>query len=303
MVIVTGGAGFLGSHLVDRLVAEGHRVLVLDNLSTGRRSNLAGSPAELRVVDVAEASTWADLPACTHIFHLASAASPVAYRAEPLATVRANVDGIRHALEHCKNTGARLVFTSTSEVYGSPTVHPQVESYWGHVNPRGPRACYDEAKRLAETLCWVYEEHHNVQVRLARLFNTYGPRMDPNDGRLVPTLLRQAAQGTPLTVHGDGLQTRSLAYVDDTIEGLLRLAKSDVTGPVNLGNPDERAVIDVVRLISTLHGGLTITHLPADIDDPARRCPDIARARQELGWSPSVSLEDGLERLLTVTLA
>lgn len=295
---VTGGAGFLGHHLVDRLRAEGHDVWALDDLSTGSAANLAHLGATLIEGSVADPAAWARLPDVDVLFHLASPASPRAYQRDPLGTIAANVDGLRQALPWCTERGARLVYTSTSEVYGSPTVHPQTESYWGHVNPWGPRACYDESKRLGETLCWIWQTHHDADMRVARLFNTYGPRMAEDDGRLVPTLVAQALRGEPLTVHGSGHQTRSFAYVSDIIDGLVRLSRSDVLGPVNLGNPEERSVREVAELVSELTGGVPIVHTDADVDDPHRRRPDITRATRELGWSPRVPLREGLLAVL-----
>jgi dTDP-glucose 4,6-dehydratase len=298
-VLVTGGAGFLGSHLVERLVAGGHAVVCLDNLSTGRRRNierlLASDGFEFVEADVVE-----PLPVpgpLDRIFHLASV---VARHAEqPIATLRTGAEGTRRVLDLAAERGAVLVLASTSEVYGDPLVHPQVETYAGHVNPVGPRSSYNEAKRFAEALAVAYGRERGTAVRIARIFNTYGPRMRADDGRVVPTFITRALAGRPLRVFGTGRQTRSFCYVSDMVDGLLRLAEADYDGPVNLGNPDEVMVLDLARQVIDLAGsasGLEFGPMPED--DPVRRRPDISLARRLLGWEPKVGREDGLRRTI-----
>ncbi len=303
VAVVTGGAGFIGSHVVDRLVAAEARVVVLDNLRTGRRANLAHHEGviEFRDHDVSdhiEVAGDVDL-----VLHLASPASPVDYLRLPIPTLKAGSLGTHNALGLAKAKGARFLLASTSEVYGDPAVHPQPESYWGNVNPVGPRGVYDEAKRFAEALTLAYHRHHDLDVRIARIFNTYGPRMRVDDGRLVPSFLAAAEAGEPLEVHGDGSQTRTLCYVDDLVDGLLALltapAGDDVHLPVNLGGTDEVTVLDVASLVRRLSGSASeVEHGERPVDDPQRRCPDLTRAGQLLGWAPTVSLEDGLRRTL-----
>ena len=297
--IVTGGAGFVGSHLVERLLEEGWAVDVLDNLSTGHADNLAPylSVPRFRFVHIDLAEE--DLPRAEAdvIFHLASPASPLHYARMPIATMKVGAFGTYKVLELARETGATVLLASTSEVYGDPEVHPQPESYWGRVNPIGPRSQYDEGKRFAEALSAAYHRTYGTPIRMARIFNTYGPRMQPGEGRAVPTFVEQALAGHPLTIHGDGSQTRSFCYVSDLVEGLYRLALSDVEGPVNLGNPDERPVRELAELIIELTGSTSpIEHVPRPPDDPGRRRPDITRAREVLGWEPTVELRDGLER-------
>ena len=300
--LVTGGAGFIGSHLCDRLVAAGARVVVLDNLQTGRLSNiehlLSNDCFEFVEHDVVE-----DFPAAiataafTHIYHLACAASPDQYQADPEHTLLTNVLGTRNALRLAERCAARFLLTSTSEVYGDPEVHPQAEDYRGSVNCTGPRACYDEGKRAAESLAFDFERLGRAEVRVARIFNTYGPRMHADDGRVVSNLIRQMLSGEEVTIYGDGRQTRCFCFVDDTVEGLLRLMDSDEAAgmPVNLGDPREMTVSHLAAMIIEATGiTQPIVHLPLPQDDPRRRKPDISRAREMLKWHPTVSLEDGL---------
>jgi len=298
-VVVAGGAGFLGSHLCQALVGRGDQVVCLDDLSTGRRANVAelvgASGFELVVADVsAEVPVVGPVDA---VCHLASPASPPAYLARPLETLAAGSEGTRRLLELAGRHGARFLLASTSEVYGDPAVHPQVESYRGNVDPVGPRSVYDEAKRFAEALTMATHRARGVDVAIVRIFNTYGPRLAPGDGRVVSNFVVQALSGQPLTVYGDGLQTRSLCYVDDQVAGLMAMLDSAVTGPVNIGNPDERTVLELARLVLELTGSASpLVHRPLPTDDPTRRCPDIGRARRELGWSPVVDLAEGLAR-------
>ena len=300
-VLVTGGAGFLGSHLCERLVADGHDVLCLDNFLSGARRNLARLEGRerfrLRVHDVTEPFD-AD---AERVYHLACPASPRHYQGDPVRTVRTNVLGTLHALDLARRTGARLLLASTSEVYGDPQVHPQPEGYRGNVNPIGPRACYDEGKRLAETLCFDYHRQYGVEIKVARIFNTYGPRMLEDDGRVVSTFLAQALAGEPLTVHGDGGQTRCFCYVDDMIHGLVRFMESpgDFPGPLNLGHPDEVSIRDLASLALEITGGRGgLKHAGRPADDPERRRPDLSLARAMLGWEPRVALREGLKRTL-----
>lgn len=296
-VLVTGGAGFLGSHLCERLLGGGDEVVCLDNLFTGREENLGGLLGRpgFRFVrhDVTEPFDFE----VERIYNLACPASPPHYQRDPVHTMKTSVLGILHCLELARRTGARVFQASTSEVYGDPEVHPQPEGYWGRVNPIGIRACYDEGKRCAETLCFDYHRHHGVAVRVARIFNTYGPHMDPNDGRVVSNLIVQALRGENLTIYGDGTQTRSFCLVHDLVEGIVRLMEHPTcTGPVNLGNPDEFTMLELARLVAEKTGtGGEIRHLPLPADDPRVRRPDISLAQRELGWTPQVSLSQGLD--------
>jgi UDP-glucuronate decarboxylase len=301
--LVTGGAGFIGSHLCDRLVADGARVIVLDNLQTGRMANiehlLGSGHFDFVRHDVVDdfPSMIAALP-FTHIYHLACAASPDQYQADPEHTLLTNVLGTRNALRLAERTGARLLLTSTSEVYGDPEIHPQSEEYRGAVNCTGPRACYDEGKRAAEALAFDFQRLGRAEVRVARIFNTYGPRMQADDGRVVSNLVRQMLSGEEVTIYGEGTQTRCFCYVSDTVEGLLRLMDSDdaVGMPVNLGDPREMTVNHLAELLVLMTGGgKRIVHLPLPQDDPRRRKPDISRAREMLKWHPTIGLEDGLQ--------
>jgi dTDP-glucose 4,6-dehydratase len=297
--LVTGGAGFLGSHLCERLVQEGHEVLCADNLITGTVDNVAHLLGQegFRFIkqDVTEFLYVAG--PLDYILHFASPASPVDYLRLPIQTLKVGSLGTHKALGLAKAKGARFLLASTSEVYGDPQVHPQPESYWGHVNPVGPRGVYDEAKRFAEAMTMAYHRTHGVDTRIVRIFNTYGPRMRPHDGRVVSNFLMQALAGEPLTVYGDGAQTRSFCYVADLVEGIYRLLLSAETDPVNLGNPAERTIRDLVAAIERVLGRpLQVTYQPLPVDDPRVRQPDITRARERLGWEPKVDLEVGLQR-------
>lgn len=301
-VVVAGGAGFLGSHLCERLVARGDEVVCIDDLSTGSEGNLVHLEGERRfafvVADVSE-EVPVDGP-IDAVCNLASPASPPAYLARPLETLAAGSEGTRRLLELAERSGARFLMASTSEVYGDPEVNPQPESYRGNVDPVGPRSVYDEAKRFAEALTMAAHRAKNVDVGIARIFNTYGPRLSAGDGRVVSNFCAQALAGEPLTVYGDGTQTRSLCYVDDQIDGLLTLLDARMNGPVNIGNPDERTVADIAAKVLEITGSRSsIEHRPLPTDDPRRRCPDIALARQELGWEPKVSLDEGLTRTVS----
>jgi UDP-glucuronate decarboxylase len=297
-VLVTGGAGFIGSHLCERLVAQGHEVVCLDNFFTGRRDNvrhlLDYSRFELLRHDVCEPL----LLEVDQIYNLACPASPVHYQYNPIKTVKSNVMGALNMLVLARRVGARILQASTSEVYGEPHVHPQTESYWGNVNPIGLRSCYDEGKRVAETLMMDYHRQNKVDTRIARIFNTYGPRMAESDGRVVSNFIVQALRAEPLTLYGDGSQTRSFCYVDDLVEGLMRLMNADgVHDPVNLGNPGEFSIRQLAEAIAELcEAELTIVYRPLPQDDPTQRRPDISRAKQLLDWEPTVQLHEGLKR-------
>jgi dTDP-glucose 4,6-dehydratase len=299
--VVTGGAGFLGSHLCERLLDEGWDVVCVDSLLTGESVNLTGATSRsgfsFERRDVSE--PWTVDGAVDAVLHLASPASPVDYMEHPLPTLKVGAQGTHNALELAEAKGASFLLASTSEVYGDPQVHPQPESYWGNVNPVGPRSVYDEAKRYAEALTMAYHRARGLPVRIVRIFNTYGPRMRKNDGRAVPTFIKQAIRSEPLTVHGDGSQTRSLCYVDDLIEGLWRFVNSGISGPLNLGNPEEMKIIELAHTIADLAGGTSeITFVERPVDDPELRCPDITLARRELGWRPGVSLLTGMSKTI-----
>jgi len=298
--LVTGGSGFLGSHLCDALLARGHRVICVDNFDTGSLANiqhLRGPEFVFLHKDVTE-PFFVDEPV-DFVFHFASPASPIDYLRLPLATLQVGSYGTHNALGLAKFKRARFLLASTSEVYGDPEVHPQREEYWGNVNPVGPRGVYDEAKRYAEAMTMAYHRQQGVDTHIARIFNTYGPRMRQHDGRAIPTFLRQAREGKPLTVFGDGSQTRSFCYVDDLIEGLFRLAMSDEHLPVNVGNPDEMTLIELAERIRDLTGtGCEIVFEGLPTDDPKVRQPDITRAREILGWEPRIPLEEGLRKTL-----
>ena len=302
-VVVAGGAGFLGSHLCDRLIARGDIVVCLDDLSTGTRENVAHLQGHDRfslvVTDVSEKVELEDASTVDAVCNLASPASPPAYLARPFDTLAAGSEGTRRLLELAREHGARFLMASTSEVYGDPEVHPQVESYRGNVDPTGPRSVYDEAKRFAEALTMAMHRNHGVDVGIARIFNTYGPRLSPGDGRVVSNFIVQALRGEPLTVYGDGSQTRSLCFVDDEITGLLALLDSSLVGPVNIGNPDERSMLDLAHFVLEVTGSPSdIVFEPLPTDDPTRRCPDITLARRELGWEPRIGLREGIERTI-----
>jgi UDP-glucuronate decarboxylase len=299
-ILVTGGAGFLGSHLCERLLLMGDEVLCLDSLFTGSRQNVAHllghSHFELLRHDVTQPLTVE----VDQIYHLACPASPIHYQRNPVRTIRTAVEGTLNMLDMAREVHARILITSTSEVYGDPRVHPQTEAYWGNVNPIGPRACYDEGKRCAEALTVSYARQFGVETRIARVFNTFGPRMLPNDGRVVSNFIMQAMAGEPLSIHGDGAQTRSFCYVSDLIEAVIRLMTlEEDPGPVNLGAPHEITIAELARLIVTLVGsGSKIVHQPLPTDDPRRRKPDISKARQLLDWEPGVRMEDGLRQTI-----
>ena len=317
--IVTGGAGFLGSHICDRLIAEGHEVLCLDNLLTGRVENIqhlwdhprfvfvlydVTKPIDLDELMLRAAPRLAENGSSFHrrldyILHLASPASPKAYLQHPIHTLKLGSLGAYHALGMAKKFGSVVLLASTSEVYGDPDVCPQNETYWGRVNPVGPRSVYDEAKRFSEAMAMAYMREHGVKVRIVRIFNTYGERMRADDGRALPTFLSQALQNKPVTVYGDGAQTRSFCYVSDLVEGLYRLLLSDLTGPVNLGNPDEITLLELARnVIEQTASRSEIVFEPLPVDDPMRRRPDISRAFSSLMWLPRVSLREGIERVI-----
>jgi len=305
LVLVAGGAGFLGSHLCDALLADGAHVIALDNFQTGRRQNIRHLERDPRF-DVIDADVIQPMPArlrsgrikLDQIFNLACAASPPHYQANPEHTLLTSVVGTHNLLTLAEKSSARFFLASTSEIYGDPEVHPQPESYWGHVNPTGPRACYDEGKRAAETLSFDFERSGRVAVRVARIFNTYGPRMRADDGRVVSNVICQALAGDDITVYGDGSQTRSFCYVSDLVEGFLRLmaCESNLAGAVNLGNPNELTVGDLVKRVIALTGSRScIVNRPLPIDDPRRRRPDISRAAKHLNWAPKTSLDAGLK--------
>ncbi len=300
-VLITGGAGFLGSHLCDRFLAEGHQVIAMDNLITGTVANiehLAGRDEFLFVKH--DVTNYIFIEGqLDAVLHFASPASPIDYLELPIQTLKVGALGTHKALGLALEKNARFLLASTSEVYGDPLVHPQKEDYWGNVNPIGPRGVYDEAKRFAEALTMAYHRYHGVDTRIARIFNTYGPRMRLNDGRVVPNFVSQALRGEPLTVYGDGSQTRSFCYVDDLIEGIYRLLFSDEVEPVNLGNPIEMNILNFAHTINRLTGNQAgIIHQPLPVDDPKIRQPDISKARRVLGWEPQVSLEEGLRRTI-----
>lgn len=295
--LVTGGAGFLGSHLSERLLAEGHDVICLDNFFTGSKVNVTHLLDHPRFELMRHDVTFPLYVEVDQIFNLACPASPVHYQHDPVQTTKTSVHGAINMLGLAKRTKARIFQASTSEVYGDPHVHPQPESYWGNVNPIGPRSCYDEGKRCAETLFFDYHRQHGLEIKVARIFNTYGPRMHPNDGRVVSNFIVQALKGEPITIYGDGSQTRSFCYVDDLIEGFLRLMKtpSDFAGPINLGNPVEFTMIELAEKVKTITGSHSkLVRKPLPYDDPKQRQPDIGVAKRILGWEPKVDLEEGL---------
>jgi dTDP-glucose 4,6-dehydratase len=300
--LVSGAAGFIGSHLCDRLLADGHAVVGLDNFITGSRENFRHADGAARLEIVAhDVTTPIGIEGpFDGVLHLASLASPAHYLAHPIETLESGSTGTRNMLEVARRDGARFLLASTSECYGDPLEHPQSETYWGNVNPVGPRSCYDESKRYAEALTMAYHREYGVRTSIARIFNTYGPRMQLNDGRVVPAFVQQALLGQPLTVYGDGSQTRSFCYVSDLVDGLVRLLLSDVRDPVNLGNPREMTVLEFAQHVAAAMGesAPAIELRPLPQDDPKRRRPDITRAREKLGWEPRVSLEDGLRETL-----
>jgi UDP-glucuronate decarboxylase len=301
-VLVTGGAGFLGSHLCERLVRDGHDVLCVDNFFTGQKDNIAHLLSNPQFEMLRHDVTFPLYLELDEIYNLACPASPIHYQSDPVQTTKTSVVGAINMLGLAKRTKSKILQASTSEVYGDPTVHPQTEDYRGNVNPLGPRACYDEGKRCAETLFFDYHRQHELRIKVARIFNTYGPRMHPNDGRAVSNFIVRALKGEDITVYGDGLQTRAFCYVEDLIDGFVRMMASpdDVTGPVNLGNPHEIPVRELAERVIDLIGARSqIVHRPLQQDDPLRRCPDIARAQQILGWQPRVGLDEGLRKTIT----
>lgn len=298
-ILVTGGAGFIGSHLCERLLAEGHDVLCADNFFTGTRDNVAPLLSNSCFEFLRHDVTFPLYVEVDEIYNLACPASPIHYQHDPVQTTKTSVHGAINMLGLAKRVKAKILQASTSEVYGDPKEHPQREDYWGHVNPIGLRSCYDEGKRCAETLFFDYHRQHRLRIKVARIFNTYGPRMHPNDGRVVSNFIVQAIKGDPITVYGDGKQTRSFCYVDDLVEALMRLMRSpdDFTGPVNLGNPEEFTILELARKVIELTGSksqLIFKSLPSD--DPVQRCPDIRLAQERLGWQPSVRVHDGLTK-------
>ncbi len=297
-VLVTGGAGFLGSHLCDRLVDAGNEVLCVDNYFTGRRGNVAHLMEKPNFELIRHDVTFPLYIEVDEIYNLACPASPIHYQHDPVQTTKTSVHGAINMLGLAKRTGARIFQASTSEVYGDPTVHPQTEDYWGNVNPIGQRSCYDEGKRCAETRLFAYHRQHNLEIKVVRIFNTYGPRMHPHDGRVVSNFIMQALKGESITIFGEGTQTRSFCYADDLIDGFLRLMASapEMTGPVNLGNPGEFTMIELAQAVLSLTGSKsTLVHKPLPEDDPKQRRPDITLAREKLGWEPKVPLHEGLK--------
>ena len=300
-VLVTGGAGFIGSHLCERLLMDGYDVLAVDNYYSSTKDNIAHLLDNPRFEIIRHDITFPLYLEVDEIYHLACPASPIHYQRDPVQTTKTAVHGSINMLGLAKRTGARILLTSTSEVYGDPLVHPQSEDYWGNVNPIGPRACYDEGKRAAETLFFDYHRQHDLDIKVVRLFNTYGPRMHPRDGRVVSNFIVSAIKDQPLTVYGDGEQTRSFCYIDDLIEGLLAMmhAPADVIGPINLGNPGEFTISELAHKVIAMTGtASSVEHLPLPTDDPIRRQPDITRARQMLGWEPTIALDQGLAKTI-----
>ena len=299
--LVTGGSGFIGSHLCERLLADGYDVLCVDNYYSSTKDNIAHLMGNPRFEVIRHDVTFPLYVEVDEIYHLACPASPVHYQRDPVQTTKTAVHGSINMLGLAKRTGAKILLTSTSEVYGDPLVHPQTEDYWGNVNPIGPRACYDEGKRAAETLFFDYYRQHNLRIKVVRLFNTYGPRMHPHDGRVVSNFIVSALENRPLPVYGEGQQTRSFCYVDDLIEGLLVMMRSDdsVTGPVNLGNPGEFTIAELAELVIAQTGTTAgVEYRPLPQDDPVRRQPDITRAKTTLGWEPTIPLAEGLTRTI-----
>jgi UDP-glucuronate decarboxylase len=300
-ILVTGGAGFIGSFLCERLLDQGAEVLCVDNFFTGTRSNVAHLMANPRFELMRHDVTFPLFVEVDQIYNMACPASPIHYQFDPVQTTKTSVHGAINMLGLAKRTKARILQASTSEVYGDPEIHPQEESYWGNVNPIGPRSCYDEGKRCAETLCFDYHRQHGVEIKVARIFNTYGPRMHPNDGRVVSNFIMQALRGEDITIYGDGSQTRSFCFVDDLVDGLIGLMNTDtgVTGPINLGNPGEFTIKELAELVIEMTGTSSkLVQKPLPQDDPRKRKPDITRARDTLGWEPQVKLRDGLEKTI-----
>jgi UDP-glucuronate decarboxylase len=300
-ILVTGGAGFIGSHLCERLLEQGHEVLCVDNFYTGARRNVAHLLSNPNFELLRHDVTFPLFVEVDEIYNLACPASPIHYQHDPVQTTKTSVHGAINMLGLAKRRRAKIFQASTSEVYGDPVVHPQQEGYWGNVNPIGIRSCYDEGKRCAETLFFDYHRQHRLQIKVARIFNTYGPRMHPNDGRVVSNFIVQALKGEPITLYGDGAQTRSFCYVDDLVEGFLRLMATgdEVTGPINLGNPGEFTIRELAEKVIALTGSRSqLEHRPLPSDDPRQRQPDIALAREALGWEPTIPLEHGLTRTI-----
>jgi UDP-glucuronate decarboxylase len=300
-ILVTGGAGFIGSHLCERLLNEGHEVTCLDNFFTSRRTNVAHLLSNPHFELIRHDVTLPLYVEIDQIYNLACPASPVHYQYDPVQTVKTSVHGAINMLGLAKRVKARILQASTSEVYGDPQIHPQVEEYWGNVNPIGVRSCYDEGKRCAETLFFDYHRQHKVDIKVVRIFNTYGPRMHPNDGRVVSNFIMQALRGDDITIYGDGQQTRSFCYVSDLVEGFIRMMDTpeDITGPINLGNPGEFTMLELAELVLELTGSSsTLVYKPLPSDDPTRRKPDISKAKTTLGWGPTVPLKEGLQKTI-----
>ncbi len=300
-ILITGGAGFLGSHLADKLIGEGHEVIVADNFFTGRKKNIWHLHNHEAFELIRHDITFPLYLEVDAIYNLASPASPIHYQKDPVQTTKTSVLGAINMLGLAKRLGVKIFQASTSEVYGDPEIHPQPESYWGRVNPIGPRACYDEGKRAAETLFFDYHRQHNLPVRVARIFNTYGPRMAPDDGRVVSNFVLQALRGEPLTIYGDGSQTRSFCYVSDLIDGFVALMDNEggLTGPVNLGNPGEFTMLELAETVKELTGSTSpVEFMPLPQDDPKQRQPDISLAKKELNWEPTVQLREGLDETI-----
>jgi len=300
-ILVTGGAGFIGSHLCEKLLAEGHEVLCVDNFFTGAKDNIIHLLDNPYFEVIRHDICFPLYVEVDEIYNLACPASPVHYQRNPVQTTKVSVLGSINMLGLAKRLKIKILQASTSEVYGDPKVHPQPETYWGNVNPIGPRACYDEGKRCAETLFFDYHRQHGIKIKVVRIFNTYGPKMHPNDGRVVSNFIVQALKNEPITVYGDGTQTRSFCYVDDMVEGIIKMMNSpdDFTGPVNLGNPEEYRIIDLAKKIIDLTGSRSkIVFKPLPQDDPKRRCPDITLAKEKLGWEPRTPIEEGLKKTI-----
>lgn len=299
--LVTGGAGFLGSHLCERLLQDGHDVLCVDNFYTGTKANIAHLLSNPRFECMRHDVTFPLYIEIDEIYNLACPASPIHYQHDPVQTAKTSVHGAINMLGLAKRVKARIFQASTSEIYGDPQIHPQTEDYWGHVNPIGLRSCYDEGKRCAETLFFDYHRQHQLNIKVARIFNTYGPRMHPNDGRVVSNFIVQALSNQPITIYGDGTQTRSFCFVEDMIDGFVQLMNSEdeIVGPMNLGNPVEYSMLELAEMVIRLtNSKSSIVHEPLPSDDPAQRCPDIALAQEKLGWQPQISLEEGLSKTI-----
>jgi len=291
-ILITGGAGFIGSHLVEKLVNNDHKVTIIDNFSSGCIENIKNLDVNIIYHNIIDKLT---LSGFDQIYHLASLASPIYYQKNPVETALSNSIGTYNLLTEAQKHKSRILFASTSEIYGNPLQHPQKEEYWGNVNPIGVRACYDESKRLGETLMIDFHREYGVETRIARIFNTYGPKMNLNDGRVIPNFIKQALKNEPITIYGDGKQTRSFCYISDTIEGLIKLMNSDYIGPINIGNPNEITILKLAeKIIELTNSKSEIVFKELPVDDPVRRCPDITKAKKILGWEPKISLEEGL---------